>query len=141
MLLKMKITELKQVPKCRHGKFLKNGVKLEPHEENSAKYLLLYGFTVDVIRPVNTPKVRNPDFVINGAIWEVKSPFSSNKKTIKKRMHEASEQAGRIVVDLRRIRKDYERVEKDIIDRFSAKVTFRKMILIEKGGAVYLYEK
>ena len=54
----MKIIELQLAPKNRRGKFLKNGVKLEPHEEDTAKFLVNYGFTIDVMRPVNTPKVR-----------------------------------------------------------------------------------
>ena len=137
----MKISELKLVPKSRRGKFLKNGVKLEPHEEDTANVLTLYGFTVDVIKPLNTPKVHNADFLIDGVIWEVKSPLSSNKKTIKKRMHEASEQSERVVVDLRRIKKDYRSVEKDIIDRFCNKGTFRRMIIINKTGSVFYYEK
>lgn len=137
----MKITELKPVPKNRQGQFLKNGVKLEPHEEETAKFLTLYGFTVDVIKPVNTPKVHNPDFLINGAIWEVKAPISSNKKTIKKRIHEASEQATHIIIDLRRLKKNSDEVEKSIIIRFNNNSNLRRMILIKKSGAVFEYKK
>ena len=64
----MKIIELQQVPKNRRGELHKNGVKIEPHEESTAKFLIKYGFVINVIRPVNTPKVHNPDFLINGAI-------------------------------------------------------------------------
>ena len=99
------------------------------------------GFTIDVIRPMNTPKVHNSDFLMNGGIWETKSPKSSNPKTIKKRVHEASEQSMRIIVDLRRIRKDYDRVERDIVLRFRNKSTFRRMILITKDGLVFDYKK
>ena len=53
---------------------------MEPHEENTAEYLTLYGFSIEAIRPVNTPKVHNPDFLISGTIWEVKSPTTNNLK-------------------------------------------------------------
>ena len=138
---KMKIIELKPAALSRRGKFLQNSIKLEPHEEDTAKYLTLYGFTIDVIRPMNTPKVHNPDFLMNGSIWEMKSPKSSNLKTIKKRVHEASEQSMRIIVDLGRVKKDYEKVEREIVKRFCNKGTFRRMILITKDGRVFDYKK
>ena len=137
----MKIAELKRVSKNKIGKLNKNGIKLEPHEEDTANFLLLYGFTIDVIRPANTPKSKNPDFLISGAVWEMKTPTTSNRKTLKKRMHEASEQANRLIVDLRHIKKDYPKVEKEIIKRFCDKSTFRKMILIKNDGSVWEYKK
>lgn len=137
----MKITELEQVPKNKRGEFKKNGLELEPHEEASAKFLTFYGFTSEVIKPVNTPKMHNPDFFMAGAIWELKSPTTSNLKTIKKRMHYASEQASRLIIDLRGVRKDYRKVEKDVIRRFCDKPAFRKMILITKDSRVFYYEK
>lgn len=94
---------LKQVPKNKHGKYLRNGVKLEPHEEATAKFLTLYGFTVDVIRPLNTPKVNNPDILMNGTFWEMKAPMKFNENTLKVRMKKASKQAKRIIFDLRNV--------------------------------------
>ena len=137
----MKIIELKKVPKNKIGKLHKNGTELKPHEEYTANLLKLYGFTIEVIRPTNTPKSKNPDFLIGGAIWETKSPTTSNRKTIRKRMHEASEQANRLIVDLRRVKNDYPKVEKEIIGRFCNKNTFRKMILIKNDGSVWEYRK
>lgn len=74
-------------------------------------------------------------------MWEMKTPTTSNLKTIKKRVHEASEQAERLIVDLRKVKKNYEKVEKDVIRRFSGKATFRRMILIKKSGIVLDYRK
>lgn len=130
----MKITELAQLPKNKWGKFLKNGVKLEPHEEKTAKYLVKYGFIVDVIRPMNTPKVHNPDFLIGGAIWEVKAPIKYNKNTIKNRIKEAAKQADRIIFDLRNIKTNYMEAEKEIIKLFMGNQNLRRMILITKSG-------
>lgn len=137
----MKIVELQKVSKSKRGKFRKNNVELCPHEENTINYLTFYGFTINVICPVRTPKMRNPDILIDGAIWEMKSPVSSNLKTIKKRMHEASEQATRIIVDLRRVKKEHKKVESDIIKRFRSKGSFRRMLLITKDGSVFDYKK
>ena len=109
----MKITELRCVSKGKIGRYHKNGIKPEPHEEETAKLLVLYGFDIEIIKPMNTPKTKNPDFLINGSIWETKSPTTSNLKTIKKRMHEASEQAMRVIVDLRRVRNNYNKIHEN----------------------------
>lgn len=140
-LLVMKIAKLKRVPNNRIGRYSKNGIKLELHEENTAKLLCQYGFSVEAIKPVNTPKVRNPDYLIGGSIWETKSPTTSNLKTIKKRMHETSEQATRIIVDLRRVKKNYNKIEKDVIKRFCNKDSFKVMVLITESGEVFEYRK
>lgn len=66
----MKIIELKQAPKNRQGSFHNNGVRLEPHEERTAKFLILYGFSIEVIRPMNTPKMNNPDILMDGAVLD-----------------------------------------------------------------------
>ncbi len=141
MLLDMKIKELQLVPKTKIGKYHKNGTKPEPHEEDTARLLTSYGFNIEMIKPTNTPRTKNPDFLINGSIWETKSPTTSNLKTIKKRMHEASEQARYIIVDLRRVKNNYNKVEKDIIKRFCNKSSFRTMILVTRDGKAFEYRK
>ena len=70
----MKIRELERVPASRIGRVNKNGIEIKPHEESTALHLTQYGFNIDVIRPSNTPKTSSPDFLVNGAIWETKSP-------------------------------------------------------------------
>ena len=137
----MKIIELKQVPKNRQGSFHKNGIRLEPHEERTAEFLTLYGFNIEVIRPMNTPKVHNPDILMSGTIWEMKAPESSNLKTIKKRMHEASEQSNHLVLDLRKTIKDYEKVERDAIRRFQKNANLRRMILITNEKKILDFKK
>ena len=86
----MKIIELHQVPKGRWGSFHRNGIRLEPHEGRTAKFLTLYGFSIEVIRPTNTPKMKNPDILMLGTIWEMKAPMRYNKNTLKIRMTVAS---------------------------------------------------
>lgn len=60
----MKVIELEKVSKKKIGSFLKNGVKLEPREEEITGLLALYGFVINAIKPVSTPKTKNPDFLI-----------------------------------------------------------------------------
>ena len=66
----MRIIELFQVPKNRRGSFHRNGVRLEPHEERTAKFLVSYGFSIEVIWPMNTPKMNNPDILMDGTVLD-----------------------------------------------------------------------
>ena len=130
----MKIKELQKVPKAKIGHINKNGVKLEPGEEDTLNYLILFGFDVELIRPTRTQKIKNPDALIMGTIWEVKTPTSCNKTTIKNRFREAADQATHIVFDLRNIRKHSDDVKKQLINLFMEEGLVHRMIIIEKSG-------
>ena len=137
----MKIIELHQVPKNRRGSFHKNGIRLEPHEERTANYLTLYGFSIEVIRPMNTPKVHNPDILMSGMIWEMKAPMKNNKNTLKIRMKKASRQAKRIVFDFRNMKKEYEEAQEYVIRLFLGNYVMRRMIIITKDEKVLEFFK
>ena len=130
----MKVKELKKVARSRVGYVSKNGVRPEPNEENTFNYLALFGFNIELIKPTRTQKVKNPDILIMGAVWEVKTPISSNKNTIKNRFREAAEQATKIIFDLRNIKKDADKVEKQIIGMFTGNGQVRHLMIIEKNG-------
>lgn len=130
----MKIKELKKVPKNKIGRVNKNGVKSEPGEEKTFEFLTLLGFDIELIIPTHAQNIKNPDILIAGTIWEVKTPTSHNENTIKNRFREAADQATHIVFDLRYVKRDHEKVEKQLIGLFKDKGRVRRMIIIEKGG-------
>lgn len=137
----MKVNEIKMVPKGRIGRVSKNGVKPEPNEDDTFSYLALFGFDIELIKPTRTQKVKNPDVLIMGAVWEVKTPISSNKNTIKNRFREASNQASKVIFDLRNVRDGANEAEKQIIELFRGDGRVRRMIIIEKCGRVVDYIK
>lgn len=130
----MKTKELKKVPRNKIGRVNKNGVKSEPGEEKTFEFLALLGFDIELIIPTHAQKIKNPDVLIAGTIWEVKTPTSHNENTIKNRFREAADQATHIVFDLRYVKRDHEKVEKQLIGLFKDKGRVRRMIIIEKSG-------
>ena len=54
----------------KRGNLIRNGVKIQPQEESAVEFLLSQGLNVELIVPVNTPKNKNPDFLINGVVYE-----------------------------------------------------------------------
>ena len=55
----MKITVINKVPKNKIGILNKNGVKLKPNEDFTFKYLTLFGFNIEVIKPSSIEKGGN----------------------------------------------------------------------------------
>ena len=137
----MRIIELHRVSKNRRGSFCKNSVRLEPHEEKTIKLLVLYGFDVEAIKPMNTPKLNNPDVLMDGAIWEMKAPIKYNENTLKIRMKKASKQAKRIIFDFRNMKKDYEEAQAFVVKLFIGNREMRRMIIVTKDGKVLDYYK
>lgn len=130
----MKIKELPKVSKDKIGHINKNGVKSELSEEATFDYLTLFGFNIELIKPTSTEKAKNADMLIMGSIWEVKTPTSSSRSTIKARFRKASKQATRVIFDLRFIKGDAEKVQKQIIEMFDKGGQIRHLMIIEKGG-------
>lgn len=71
---------------------------------------------------------------IMGGIWEVKTPTSSNRNTIKNRFREASKQSTKVIFDLRFVENDAKRVQRQIIEMFENGGQVRRLMIIENGG-------
>ena len=132
----MKIVELKQVPIMKRGHFERSDIKMEPHEEDTATYLTLYGLNIEVVRSVNTPKVNNPDIFIAGSLWEMKAPISYNENTLKKHFKKASKQSDNVIFDLRNAKQDATKIEQFVIKKYQEPGRIRRMILIQANGRV-----
>ena len=78
------------------------GLVIDPHELNTAATLAQHGHRIE-FRPLSTrPGVKNPDAIMDGEIWEFKSPTGSGKNTISHQFSRARQQSARLVIDLRR---------------------------------------
>lgn len=121
-------------PTKKIGKISRNDVGLETNAEETIKFLAKFGFNIERLKKNHIPKSHSADIVMLGTIWEMKGPESINKKTLKKRIHKASLQSTHIIFDLRRIVKDSDRVERDIVEKFKDKSTLRRLIIIRKTG-------
>lgn len=118
----------------KRGKLIRNGVKIQPYEESSVDFLLSQGFNVELIIPVNTPKNKNPDFLINGVIWELKGPITKSKKTIKRLINTTNKQSTRMIIDLRRLKLDEEIAVNVLEYEFRESHRVKEMMLIVKDS-------
>ena len=130
----MKITEIQKVPKNRIGRIEAKNVHLEAHEYDTMLFLSQYGFDIEVIKPANIPRTHNPDFLINGGVWEAKSPEGQGKYNLQRQFHNAGHQAGNLVLDLRRFKMPASCSEKDALKRFGFSRSIKHLLLITKDG-------
>ncbi len=130
----MKVNELKPVSKSKIGRIIAKDIHLEPHEYETILFLALFGFNIEIVKPTNIPKANNPDFVINGAVWEAKSPLGSGKYTIQRHFHKAGHQSDRMVLDLRRMKAPASELEVEAIKRFGFSKSIKHLMLVTKDG-------
>ena len=91
------------------------GVNVWPHEMKTAEALAAAGYIVEFMRRSEGFRVTTADVVMNGVIWEMKSPESSQLKVIEKNIRHALHQSRDVIFDSRRMRKlDNERIEQEV---------------------------
>ena len=114
-----------------------SSVPPEPHEVEVAWILARHFNTVvEFLRPIEGYKVKTADLVMNGLIWEVKSPTGQGRTTVSNQFKRASKQSNHMVFDSRRMQLS----EDDILNQVRREIRTRKAIkvvlFINKGGEV-----
>ncbi|MDR2685823.1 MAG: hypothetical protein LBB23_03580 [Rickettsiales bacterium] len=86
------------------GKIIIPGnVRPEAQELETAHILAEAGFDIEFLQPSYVKGVFLPDILLNGQIWEIKSPCGNNKLAIEKHFKKAQKQAANVIFDIRRI--------------------------------------
>ena len=124
----------KLVSKNKIGRVSLGKVKPEKHEYDTFYFLASHGFNIEIIKPSNIPKTKSPDVLLDGVIWEIKSPTGSGNSTIGRQFHKASKQADRLILDLRRVNILASKAESQAKSRFSKATNIRRLLLITKDG-------
>ena len=119
----------------KRGTITPNGVSLEKHENDTIVYFTEMGYNIELIPPSKSPGSRQPDFIMNGLPWGMKSPISNGARTIEHAVRSASKQSENIIIDLRRSKIDDERAIAQIKFHASKRTNIRRLIVITKKGA------
>lgn len=104
----------------------------EPHEISTAHRLAAHGVDVEFRKEAHGYKVKNPDVMMFGEIWEFKSPEGGGRDTISKQFRRAKSQSSRLVIDLARCKLDDGDATSQIIRRFLGQSRIQKLIIVDK---------
>lgn len=129
-------------PKLKVGKIIiPNGIYPEKHELATANIFTRLGKDVEFLAPSQTKKAKTPDVIIDGVIWEMKSPIGNSKYTIQNQFKRAAHQARNLIFDSRRTKLPSKYIEKEITKQMSLRKSIKKLKLITKSGRVIDFDK
>lgn len=126
----------------KRGRIIPNGVVLETHENATVVFLADQGYDIELIPPVLTPNSKNADFIMDGIVWEMKSPLGKSVKTLEHLFIKATKQSENIVLDLRRMQKKDITKNMNVIRRLYRQTrSVRRLLVINKEGKLLTYFK
>ena len=110
---------------------------IESHEIEAAWILARhYNVIVEFLKPIDGYKVKTADFVMDGIIWELKSPIGKSKNTIEHTLRRAGKQSRFLVFDGRRAQLSDEFMVQKIHYELSKRRSIKKVIFINKNQEV-----
>ena len=110
----------------------------ESHEIEAAWIIARhYNCVVKFLKPIIGYKVKTADFVIQGVLWELKSPTStSRRKCVSRQLANALEQSKSIIFDGRRTKLKDVFLEDQLRAELKKKRSIRKLIFITKNQEI-----
>lgn len=84
---------------------IKDGTQVWDHELRTGKALSAAGYSITFLPKNNASCESSPDILLNGLVWEMKSPLSDQAKRIQRTLRRALHQSENIIFDSQRIKK------------------------------------
>ncbi len=112
------------------------GMKPRPrgYEIGVAEVLVEY-FGVDV-EFVKTSERKTPDFLIDGVLWELKSPQGKGKHNIDRQLKYAKHQSANVIIDASRSKMQKDRIRREVEYQFKINITISRLIFVSKDKKV-----
>ena len=122
-------------------KLTRKGIFLQEHEHATIKVLLLAGYDIQLIPPVQGKGIKTPDLTIDGVPWEMKAPMGNGKRTVQNTLIRAGKQSENIIIDLRRSKMQEEQAIRDFEKEFSTTKKLKRMKIITKDKEILDFSK
>lgn len=118
--------------RMKSGRLKVDGVILQPHELATIEFLVAIGKTVKIVP--TTFRRKTADIIMDGILWEMKSPQSAGKYTIEHAFQAASKQSENLLLDLRRCKIVEQKAMAKIEREASRRTKLKRVLIITKGG-------
>ncbi len=119
----------------KHGRLISHDLRLELHEKKTIDFFLCRGKDIELNLPSLTPGTSNPDFWMDGLVWEMKCPVVVKDARLAILFRKASHQSKNVIFDLRRLpQKSRSKVRDFLIKLFRTSRTVRRLIIIMDDG-------
>ena len=108
--------------------------KLWPHELRIAQILAESGHEIKFLGESN---LHNPDILLDGIEFEIKSPKSSNTNSLEHLLKKAIKQSPNIIIDTSRLKNTPDRnLQRFLVHQFKLRKQIKRLILITKKGKI-----
>lgn len=107
----------------------------EPHEIHVAGILADH-FKTD-IEFVLRSNQRTPDFLIDGVVWELKSPTGTGKNNIQRQLQDARHQSKNVIIDASRSKMHGTKMRKQAEYQFKIVRSVKRLLFVSEAGKVF----
>jgi len=107
------------------------------HELKTAHALARHGFTVEFVAVSNNHKAKTADVVIDGTLYEIKSPKTDKLSAVERNLKRATKQSGNIIIDSRRMSKLHDAtIQKFLAQKLKQQKTIKKILFVNRKHEV-----
>lgn len=107
------------------------------HELKTAHALAQYGFTVEFVAVSNNHKAKTADVVIDGVLYEIKSPKTDKLSAVERNLKRATKQSSNIIIDSRRMSKLHDAtIQKFLAQKLKQQKTIKSILFINRKHQV-----
>ncbi|HEX9153901.1 MAG TPA: hypothetical protein VF809_03715 [Candidatus Saccharimonadales bacterium] len=107
------------------------------HELKTAHALARHGFTVEFVAANNNHKAKTADVVMDGVLYEIKSPKTDRLSAVERNLKRATKQFGNIVIDSRRMSKLRDAtIQKFLVQKLKQQKTIKKILFVNRKHEV-----
>ena len=126
---------------AKRGRLISHDLNLEPHEKLTVDFFLNLGKDVELNLPSLTPGTSNPDFWMDGLVWEMKSPFVDKKDRIAVLFRHATRQSVNVIFDLRNLKTTDKQAIIHLQKLFKVSRRVRKLLIICRDEELKVLKK
>ena len=112
-------------------------VNVWPHEQRTAQALARAGYTVQFVKKSEDPYATSADALIDGVLWEMKSPTSGKLRMVEQNLRRAAHQSSNIVFDSRRMKNVPDAAIERELRKWSSELSgVSHVLFVNRHGAV-----
>ena len=110
----------------------------EVHEIEIAEILArYYSADVEFLLPIGGYKIKTPDIVMNGTLWEIKSPTGSSRKSTVQSQFKGLRQSRNLIIDGRRTPLSDETMRQQIAREIAIHTRVGRILFITKTVDIF----
>jgi hypothetical protein len=91
------------------------------------------GYVVEFLVPESAQHAKSADVVMNGEVWEIKSPRTDKLSSIERNLKRATRQSSNIIIDSHRMSKIQDMsIQRLLIHKYKQQKTIKKLLFINR---------